>query len=76
MPPTPPPPAPEGEGLSLALEARQLSLTLTSAALAYRVTLTNNGKRRLTGVTVAGDMISAHSSLSEEAPSANASSAT
>lgn len=73
-PPPPPKPAPPGEGLSLALEARQLSLTLTSAALAYRVTLTNNGKTRLTGVTVAGDMISAHSSLSEDEQRASAAS--
>jgi hypothetical protein len=69
-----PAPAPDDEGLSLALEARQLSLTLTAAALAYRVTITNNGKRRLTGVTVAGDMISAHSSLSEDEQRANAAS--
>ncbi|HEX7711928.1 MAG TPA: hypothetical protein VF418_13430, partial [Sphingomonadaceae bacterium] len=60
-----PAPVSAGEGLSLALEARQLSLTLTSAALAYRVTLTNNGALPLTGVTVAGDMISAHASLPE-----------
>ena len=74
LPPTSPPPlapVPEGEGLSLALEARQMSLTLTAAALAYRVTITNNGRRRLTGVTVAGDMISAHSSLSEDEQRAN-----
>lgn len=74
--PAPPPPVPisPDEGLSLALEARQLSLTLTSAALAYRVTLTNNGTIPLTGVTVAGDMISAHASLTEDEQLATASS--
>jgi hypothetical protein len=77
VPPTPAkavPPAPEDDGLSLALEARQLSLTLTSAALAYRVTLTNNGKQRVSGITVAGDMISAHSSLSQDEQLTNAAS--
>jgi hypothetical protein len=75
VPPTPAkaatPPASEDDGLSLALEARQLSLTLTSAALAYRVTLTNNGKQRVSGITVAGDMISAHSSFSQDEQLAN-----
>ena len=51
------------EGLSLALEARQLSITLTSATLAYRVTLSNNGKKRLKGIKVSGDLTSAHSSV-------------
>jgi hypothetical protein len=68
-------PPPEGDAISLALEARQLSLTLTSAALAYRVTLTNNGPQRLTGIRVAGDMVSAHASLPREQQMANAASA-
>ena len=54
------------EGLSLALEARQLSITLTSATLAYRVTLSNNGKKRLKGLAVTGDLTSAHSSVPKD----------
>lgn len=64
----------DGEGLTFAIEARRLSFTLTSATLAYRVTLTNNNKTRLTGITVAGDMISAHSSLSSDQQLASANS--
>ena len=52
--------------LSFAIEARQLSITLTAATLAYRITLSNSGKTPLHDVAIAGDMISAHASLSQD----------
>ena len=68
------PPA-EDVAISLALEARQLSLTLTSASLAYRVTLTNHGQQRLAGISIAGDLVSAHSSVPKEEQMASPASA-
>lgn len=71
-----PPPAPASPAageeeedqapLTLALEARELAISLTAATLTYRITLTNMSGRMLEGITVMGDMISAHASLSEE----------
>ncbi|HZF46581.1 MAG TPA: hypothetical protein VEZ26_09600 [Sphingomonadaceae bacterium] len=70
-PPATPAPAADKETeedapLSLALEAREMAITLTAATLSYRVTLTNMSKEVMEGVTVMGDMISAHASLPEE----------
>ena len=71
--PTPPPPpdapadedAPHGP-LTIAVEARELTISLGAATLAYRITLTNTGTVPLSGVTIAGDMVSAHASLAAE----------
>jgi len=43
-----------------------MAITLTAATLSYRVTLTNMSKEVMEGVTVMGDMISAHASLPED----------
>ncbi|HSG34982.1 MAG TPA: hypothetical protein VLA37_10635 [Sphingomonadaceae bacterium] len=55
---------PEGP-LSIGIEARYLSISLTAATLSYRLTITNSAKTSLRDVVISGDMISAHSSISE-----------
>ena len=69
--------APEEEEnpLSFAIEARQLAISLTAATLSYRITLTNSGKASLSGVAIAGDMISAHASRSQDEQLASVASA-
>jgi hypothetical protein len=64
--PPPPVPAPPGQILSVDLEPRHLSRALVNATLAYRLTLTNRSNASLGPLRVAGDIISAHASLSPE----------
>ncbi len=76
-PAAPAPPAEEDEEeergpLTIAVEARELAISLTAATLSYRITLTNIGKAPLAGIAIAGDMISAHASLSPEEQIASA----
>jgi hypothetical protein len=46
------------------LEARHLSRAMVNATLAYRLTVTNHADEPLGALRVAGDIISAHASLS------------
>lgn len=57
--------------LSVSIEARELAISLTAATLSYRLMLTNISSHALDGVEIAGDMISAHASLSQEQQLAN-----
>lgn len=57
--------------LRCAFEVTRLSVTLMKATLAYRITLTNMSDRLIRDVSVGGDMVSAHSSLSMEQQMAN-----
>src|SRR5690606_11035566 len=52
--------------LRIALEPARLSVSLLNATLAYRILLTNQGDAPLRDISIDGDMISAHASLSEE----------
>lgn len=52
--------------LRIALEPARLSVTLLNATLAYRILLTNQGETPLRDISIDGDMISAHASLSAE----------
>lgn len=73
-PPLPPPPVPApapafaspARILSLELEPRHLSRALVNATLAYRLTLTNRADAPLGPLRIAGDIISAHASLSPQ----------
>lgn len=58
--------------LRCAFEVTRLSVTLMTATLSYRITLTNVSDRLFRDVSVGGDMVSAHSSLSMEQQMANA----
>lgn len=53
-------------GLDVTLEARHLSRALVNATLAYRLTLTNRGAAPLGPLRIAGDITSAHASLSAQ----------
>jgi hypothetical protein len=53
--------------LRIALEPARLSVSLLNATLAYRILLTNQGETPLRDISIDGDMISAHASLSQEA---------
>jgi hypothetical protein len=64
--PPPPVPAAPGQILSVELDPRHLSRALVNATLAYRLTLTNHSDAPLGPLRVAGDIISAHASLSPE----------
>jgi hypothetical protein len=56
----------QGEhGLRIALEPARLSVSLLNATLSYRLLLTNQGDHALRDISIDGDMISAHASLSE-----------
>jgi hypothetical protein len=57
-------PAPQRPPLIMALEARHLSRALVNATLAYRLTLTNRSDRPLGPLRIAGDITSAHASVS------------
>lgn len=57
--------------LRCAFEVTRLSVTLMKATLAYRITLTNMSDRPIRDISVGGDMVSAHSSLSMEEQMAN-----
>ncbi len=52
--------------LRIALEPARLSVSLLNATLSYRILLTNQGDAPLRDISIDGDMISAHASLSEE----------
>lgn len=52
--------------LELAFEARHYSQAMVNASIAYRIALTNTGDAPLGPLSVAGDMTSAHGSLSAE----------
>jgi hypothetical protein len=52
--------------LRIALEPARLSVSLLNATLAYRILLTNQGDTPLRDISIDGDMISAHASLSQE----------
>ena len=52
--------------LKISIEARQLAISLTAATLSYRITLSNLGKTSLRDILISGDMISAHSSMSQD----------
>jgi hypothetical protein len=70
LPGAPPPqPAPDttSRELELSLEARHLSRAMVNAALAYRLTLTNRSAATLSPLRIAGDITSAHASLSAQA---------
>jgi hypothetical protein len=56
--------APAPRPLELRLEARHLSRAMVNATLAYRLTLTNHGDAALEPLRIAGDITSAHASLS------------
>jgi hypothetical protein len=60
------PAAAEPHPLHIAIELRKLTLTLMNATLGYRLTLTNAGAEPLKAITVAADLIGAHSSLPRE----------
>ncbi|MCW1430545.1 hypothetical protein [Novosphingobium sp. JCM 18896] len=69
----PPPPAPEpappaiaAGPLEMEFEARHLSRAMVNAALAYRLTLTNRADTETGPLRLAGDIVSAHASLSAE----------
>lgn len=65
--PTPPaPPAVAGGPLEMQFEARHLSRAMVNAALAYRLTLTNRADSPTGPLRLAGDIVSAHASLSAE----------
>jgi hypothetical protein len=70
--PPPPPAAPLPEPafgprpLELQLEARHLSRAMVNATLAYRLTLTNHALAALGPLRIAGDITSAHASLSAQ----------
>jgi hypothetical protein len=55
----------EENGLRIALEPARLSVSLLNATLSYRLLLTNQGDHALRDISIDGDMISAHASLSE-----------
>lgn len=73
-PPTPtpaPPPAPTppsaprpARALDMQLEARHLSRAMINATLAYRLTVTNGTPGEIGPLRIAGDIVSAHASLS------------
>jgi hypothetical protein len=50
--------------LDMQLEARHLSRALINATLAYRLTLTNRANSAIGPLRIAGDIVSAHASLS------------
>ena len=52
--------------LRIALEPARLSVSLLNATLSYRILLTNQGDAPLRDISIDGDMISAHASLSQE----------
>lgn len=52
--------------LRIALEPARLSVSLLNATLAYRILLTNQGDTPLRDISIDGDMISAHASLTQE----------
>jgi hypothetical protein len=52
--------------LEIGFEARHLSRAMVNASLAYRLTLTNNAATAQGPLRIAGDIISAHGSLSSQ----------
>jgi hypothetical protein len=64
--PVPPQPAAAPRPLEMQLEARHLSRALVNATLAYRLTLTNRGEAPVGPLRIAGDIISAHASLTTQ----------
>ncbi len=62
-----PAPAAKSDPLQISIELRKLTITLMNATLSYRLTLSNAGGEPLKDVTVAADLIGAHSSLPREA---------
>lgn len=50
--------------LKIALDATRMSATLINATLTYRLVVTNTGTLTVSDLAVAGDMISAHASVS------------
>ena len=52
--------------LDMQLEARHLSRAMVNATLAYRLTLTNRSAAPTGPLRIAGDIVSAHASLSAE----------
>jgi hypothetical protein len=66
-PPAPPPPSTsELRPIEMQLEARHLSRAMVNATLAYRLTLTNRSGAPTGPLRIAGDIVSAHASLSAE----------
>lgn len=65
-PPALPPLAAEPRPLEMQLEARHLSRAMINATLAYRLTLTNRADSPTGPLRIAGDIVSAHASLSAE----------
>lgn len=57
---------PPEKPLRIALEPARLSVSLLNATLAYRILLTNRGEEPLRDISIDGDMISAHASLTPE----------
>ncbi|MBW8755233.1 MAG: hypothetical protein JF595_13995 [Sphingomonadales bacterium] len=64
--PTPPPLAIPPRPLDMQLEARHLSRAMINATLAYRLTLTNRAETATGPLRIAGDIVSAHASLSAQ----------
>ncbi|MBV1689101.1 hypothetical protein KRR38_15820 [Novosphingobium sp. G106] len=60
----PPPPRAQLRPLEMQLEARHLSRAMVNATLAYRLTLTNQSDASSGPLRIAGDIVSAHASLS------------
>jgi hypothetical protein len=56
---------PVESALRIALEPARLSVSLLNATLSYRLLLTNSGDHALRDISIDGDMISAHASLSQ-----------
>lgn len=47
----------------MAIEARTFTISLSAATLSYRLTISNTSGMPITGITVSGDLVSAHASL-------------
>lgn len=67
-----PVPLPAAPSLVLTLEVRRFSATLVNASVDYRLRVTNAGAQRLEDITISGDMIGAHASLTTQAQFAHA----
>jgi hypothetical protein len=52
--------------LRIALEPAKLSVSLLKATLSYRILLSNQGEAMMRDISIDGDMVSAHASLSQE----------
>jgi hypothetical protein len=68
-------PAAEANPLQITIELRKLTITLMNATLSYRLMLTNGGAEPVEDITVAADLVGAHSSLPREAQLAGPASA-